>query len=146
MPDLTLSFTKPSLLDDCSLHRCVRINRYAVRYRCCCLLAMVCSSSFCLLVCAARAGHFFCAAGWQLQIGDVSVRANARAWGCSWLVHMSRSFCSVNGIQQIPIYVKPTVTYKAGSGKVYIQVNQFASFCGVLFHHAVFSLVAFGLD
>lgn len=28
MPDLTLSFTKPSLLDDVSLHRCVRINRY----------------------------------------------------------------------------------------------------------------------
>jgi len=28
MPDLQLTFTKPSLLDDCSLHRCVRINRY----------------------------------------------------------------------------------------------------------------------
>jgi len=28
MPDLTLSFSRPSLLDDCSLHRCVRINRY----------------------------------------------------------------------------------------------------------------------
>jgi len=28
MPDLTLTFTRPSLLDDCSLHRCVRINRY----------------------------------------------------------------------------------------------------------------------
>lgn len=28
MPDLTLSFTKPALLDDVSLHRCVRINRY----------------------------------------------------------------------------------------------------------------------
>jgi len=28
MPDLTLTFTKPNLLDDCSLHRCVRINRY----------------------------------------------------------------------------------------------------------------------
>jgi AP-3 complex subunit mu len=28
MPDLTLSFTKPTLLDDVSLHRCVRINRY----------------------------------------------------------------------------------------------------------------------
>lgn len=28
MPDLTLSFTKSNLLDDISLHRCVRINRY----------------------------------------------------------------------------------------------------------------------
>lgn len=28
MPDLTLTFTKPNLLNDCSLHRCVRINRY----------------------------------------------------------------------------------------------------------------------
>jgi len=28
MPDLTLSFTKPSLMGDVSLHRCVRINRY----------------------------------------------------------------------------------------------------------------------
>jgi len=28
MPDLQLTFTKPTLLDDCSLHRCVRINRY----------------------------------------------------------------------------------------------------------------------
>ncbi len=28
MPDLLLTFNKPSLLDDCSLHRCVRINRY----------------------------------------------------------------------------------------------------------------------
>jgi len=28
MPDCTLSFTKPSLIEDCSLHRCVRINRY----------------------------------------------------------------------------------------------------------------------
>lgn len=28
MPDLTLSFTRPSVLDDCSLHRCVRINRF----------------------------------------------------------------------------------------------------------------------
>jgi AP-3 complex subunit mu len=28
MPDLTLSFTRPSLLSDVSLHRCVRINRY----------------------------------------------------------------------------------------------------------------------
>jgi len=28
MPDLTLTFTKSNLLDDVSLHRCVRINRY----------------------------------------------------------------------------------------------------------------------
>lgn len=27
-PDLTLSFTNPSIPDDCSLHRCVRINRF----------------------------------------------------------------------------------------------------------------------
>jgi AP-3 complex subunit mu len=28
MPDLTLTFTKPNLLADASLHRCVRINRF----------------------------------------------------------------------------------------------------------------------
>ena len=30
MPDLTLTLTKPGMIDDVSLHRCVRINKYKV--------------------------------------------------------------------------------------------------------------------
>lgn len=31
MPDLTLSFQQPQFLEDVSLHRCVRINKFKVR-------------------------------------------------------------------------------------------------------------------
>lgn len=28
VPDMTLSFSNPSILDDCSFHHCVRYNRF----------------------------------------------------------------------------------------------------------------------
>lgn len=78
MPDLTLTFTKPSMLDDVSLHRCVRINRY-LRER---VVSFVPPDGVFKLL---------------------SYR--------------------VNGITQLPIYVKPTITYRAGSGRVHVMVG-----------------------
>jgi len=78
MPDLTLTFTKPSLLDECQLHRCVRINRY--------LREKVIS--------------------FVPPDGDFKLLSYR-----------------VNNIQQSPIYVKPAISYKAGSGRVNISVG-----------------------
>ena len=79
MPDLTLSFTQPRLLDDASLHRCVRINRYA-RER---VLSFVPPDGPFRLV-------SYRVTGQQLTI---------------------------------PLYVKPQVQYRAGSGRVHVMVG-----------------------
>lgn len=78
MPDLTLSFTKPALLDDVSLHRCVRINRYTRE----------------------KVISFVPPDG---QFKLLAYR--------------------ISGSIQMPIYVKPQITYAAGSGRVHIQVG-----------------------
>jgi AP-3 complex subunit mu len=78
MPDLTLTFTRSNLLDDCSLHRCVRINRYQR----------------------------------ERVISFVPPDGNFKLLSYR-----------VNGINQIPIYVKPNITYKSGSGRVHIMVG-----------------------
>jgi len=78
MPDLTLTFTKPSLLEDCSLHRCVRINRF-------------------------QREHVVSFVPPDGQFTLMSYR--------------------VKGLSQLPIYIKPTVTYKPGQGKIYVQVG-----------------------
>jgi len=78
MPDLTLSFTRPSLLDDVSLHRCVRINRYT-RER---VISFVPPDGKFKLLSYRTAGNI-----------------------------------------QMPIYVKPMVTYSAGSGRIHIMVG-----------------------
>jgi len=78
VPDLMLTFTRPNLLDDCSLHRCVRINRYMK----------------------------------ERVISFVPPDGNFKLLSYR-----------VNGITQLPIYVKPIVNYKAGGGRVQIMVG-----------------------
>jgi AP-3 complex subunit mu len=82
MPDLTLSFTKPQLLDDCSLHKCVRINRFQR----------------------------------EKVISFVPPDGNFKL--------LSFKINSANNSNiNIPLYVKPTVSYRNGSGRIYIQVG-----------------------
>jgi AP-3 complex subunit mu len=79
MPDLTLSFTKPNLLSDVSLHRCVRINRYQREK----IISFVPPDGVFKLL---------------------SYR--------------------INGNTNMPIYVKPTITYGTnGTGRVECQVG-----------------------
>jgi AP-3 complex subunit mu len=78
MPDLTLTFSNQDLLDDVSLHRCIRINRY-VRER---VLSFVPPD-----------GEF-----------------KLMSYKCT-------------GALDMPIFVKPEITYKAGSGRVHITVG-----------------------
>ena len=78
MPDLTLSFTRPSLLDDVSLHRCVRINRYQR----------------------------------ERVISFVPPDGPFRLLSYR-----------VAGQLSMPIYVKPQVSYRAGSGRIHVMVG-----------------------
>ena len=78
MPDLTLSFTRPSLLDDASLHRCVRINRYQR----------------------------------ERVISFVPPDGPFRL--LSYKVTQPLT---------LPLYIKPQVSYRAGSGRIHIMVG-----------------------
>jgi AP-3 complex subunit mu len=78
MPDLTLTFNKAALIEDCALHRCVRINRY-------------------------QREHVVSFVPPDGQFTLMSYR--------------------VRGITQLPITVKPVITYKAGTGKISITVT-----------------------
>jgi len=78
MPDLTLNFTKPSLLDDVSLHRCVRIHRFQ-RER---IISFVPpDGKFTLMT------------------------------------------YRIRGPPRLPIYVKPTVTFRAGGARIHLMVG-----------------------
>jgi len=78
MPDLTLNFTKSNLLDDISLHRCVRIHRF-------------------------------------LKEKTVS------------FIPPDGKFTLLNyrirGTTRMPIYVKPTVTFRPGGARVHLMVG-----------------------
>ena len=78
VPDLTLTFTRPALLDDCSLHRCVRINRFQRE----------------------RVISFVPPDG-PFKLLSYKVAA---------------------GIA-LPVYVKPQIAYRAGSGRIHIMVG-----------------------
>lgn len=78
MPDLTLTFNRPSILDDCSLHRCVRILRFQR----------------------------------EKVVSFVPPDGNFRLL----------SYKTAGG--DIPIYVKPQISFKPGSGKVHIMVGR----------------------
>jgi len=75
---LTLTFTRPQLIDDCSLHRCIRINRYQ-RDK---VISFVPPDGYFTLM---------------------SYR--------------------VRGVDQLPIQIKPSITYKSGTGKISIMVT-----------------------
>jgi len=75
MPDLTLSFNKPSMLDDVSLHRCVRINRF------------------------------------QREKIVSFVPPDGK---------FSLMTYRIRNAGNVPIYVKPTLTYKAGGGRIHV--------------------------
>ena len=78
VPDLTLTFTRPQLLDNCSLHRCVRINRFQRE----------------------RVISFVPPDG-PFKLLSYKVSAGLT----------------------LPIYVKPSVVYRAGSGRIHIMVG-----------------------
>lgn len=78
MPDLTLSFTKPGLLEDVSLHRCVRINRYTR----------------------------------EKVISFVPPDGQFKLMSYK-----------ISGGIQMPIYVKPQITYTPGSSRVHVMVG-----------------------
>lgn len=80
MPDLTLTFTRPSLLEDASLHRCVRIARYQ-KERC---LSFVPPDG---------------------QFNLCSYRVPGTALGT------------------LPIYVKPSISFRGTSGRVQIMMG-----------------------
>ena len=78
VPDLTLTFTRPQLLENCSLHRCVRINRFQRE----------------------RVISFVPPDG-PFKLLSYKVSAGLT----------------------LPIYVKPSVVYRAGSGRIHIMVG-----------------------
>jgi len=75
MPDLQLTFNKPSYLDDVSLHRCVRISRF------------------------------------QREKVVSFVPPDGK---------FSLMSFRIRNVNNIPIYVKPTISFKPGGGKVHI--------------------------
>jgi hypothetical protein len=124
MPDLTLNFTRSNLLEDCALHRCVRINRFEV-----CALPLFTARSIHSPVplgrgvaCSARKSCLLCRrtdsslCSLTGSVLPLSPPAPAPALP-------SLAARSVKGIQQLPISIKPTINYKAGSGRVHISVR-----------------------
>jgi len=79
MPDLLLNFTKPSLLDDVSLHRCVRIQRF------------------------------------QRERAVSFVPPDGK------FVLMTYRIRNAN---KLPIYVKPTVTFRSGGARIHVMLGQ----------------------
>jgi AP-3 complex subunit mu len=91
MPDLTLSFTNPHILDDVSFHPCVRYNRFEQQK----VISFVPpDGAFKLMSYRFFIFHYF-----KL----ISFR--------------------VKGQLQIPLYVKPQITFSQTGGKVHVMVG-----------------------
>lgn len=108
MPDLTLSFTRPSLLHNANLHRCVRINRY---------------QRDTVLSFVPPDGEFVLCE-YKVDTNSIQTQSLSHTFGS----HRSNSRYRNSAAQsatdiQVPVSIRPIVTYTKGHGRVYISVS-----------------------